>query len=68
MVSPVYRTIWATDGYDGYYEGEPLTVNSSGLTLELIQLPDGVYQYGFKFIDIYGNNYYSQLVDITVGG
>ena len=66
VITPIYQTIWAPDGYDGYYEGDPITVTGNGLELELIWLPDGVYQYGFKFIDIYGNVYYSTLVDITV--
>ncbi len=49
-----------------YVEGGSFTVTSSGLSLDLISLPEGVYQYGFKFIDIYGNVHYSEFVDIPV--
>lgn len=49
-----------------YVEGDSFTVTSSGLSLDLISLPEGVYQYGFKFIDIYGNVHYSEFVDIPV--
>jgi len=49
-----------------YVEGDSFTVPSSGLELSLISLPEGTYQYGFKFIDIYGNIYYSEFVDILV--
>ena len=68
VITPIYHTYYSPDGYDGDYEGDPVTVDSGGLILEFVWLPDGTYEYGFKFIDIYGGVYYSQLVDITIGG
>jgi hypothetical protein len=65
VIAPIYQ-IYSYDGYTGYYEGDSVTVTASGLYLDIIWLPDGVYQYGFKFIDVYGNVYYSELVDIPV--
>ena len=49
-----------------YLEGDSFTVTSSGLMLDIIMLPEGVYQYGFKFVDIYGNVHYSEFVDIPI--
>ncbi len=65
-VTPIYNTISAPDGYEGYWEGTSITLGADGLSVELIWLPDGTYQYGFKFIDIYGYIHYSELVDIPV--
>jgi Clostripain family. len=67
-VVPVYHILDSPHGTKGYYQGNPIVVAESGLALDLVWLPDGWYQYGFKFIDIFGGVYYSQLVDIEIGG
>lgn len=66
VITPLYNTLYAPDGYEGDYVGDPITVDENGLVLELIWLPDATYQYGFKFIDVYGYVSYSDLVDIDV--
>ncbi len=66
VITPIYQTLYSPDGFDGYYSGDPITVTDSGLTLELTWLPAGTYQYGFKFIDVYGGVQYSELVDIDI--
>jgi hypothetical protein len=68
IIEPLYPTLKSPDGYSGYYVGDPITVGEEGLSLDLVWLPDGTYQYGFKFIDVYGNTQYSELVDIEVTG
>jgi len=62
-ITPLYTTLFAEDGYDGYYEGDTFYVGDDGLYLELIWLPDGFYQYGFMFIDNYGGVHYSDFMD-----
>lgn len=62
-ITPLYSTLYAEDGYEGYYEGDTFYVDENGLYLELIWLPDGYYQYGFMFIDIYGETHYSEFTD-----
>ena len=59
-ITPLYTTLYAEDGYDGYYVGDPFYVDENGLYLELIWLPDGYYEYGFMFIDCYGEVHYSE--------
>lgn len=66
VIRPLYKTQYAPDGYKGDYMGDPITVGEDGIELKLITLPAGTYQYGFKFIDIYGYEHYSELVDIDV--
>lgn len=53
VICPLYNDIGGGDDV----AGEPITVGESGIEIALIWLPDGVYQYGFKFIDVYGNTY-----------
>lgn len=65
-IIPLYSAIYAEDGYDGYYEGEPFYLDENGLYLELIWLPDGVYEYGFLFVDNYGNQHYSDFIDFEL--
>lgn len=62
-ITPIYTTLHAEDGYDGYYEGETFYVDDKGLYLELIWLPVGYYRYGFMFIDNYGNKHYTDFID-----
>ena len=64
-ITPTFKTLF-TDGYQGYYEGETFTVDSDGLYLELIWLPDGDYYYGFLFIDNYGEEHYTDYTPIEV--
>jgi hypothetical protein len=66
VITPIYQTISSSDGFEGYYSGDPITVMDSGLTLALTWLPSATYQYGFKFIDVYGSVQYSELVDIDI--
>ncbi len=66
IIEPVYNTLFSPEGYEGDYVGDPITVGADGLKLELINLPVGKYQYGFKFIDVYGYVSYSQLVDVNI--
>lgn len=62
-ITPIYTTLHAEDGYEGYYEGETFYVDEKGLYLELIWLPVGYYRYGFMFIDNYGNKHYTDFID-----
>lgn len=62
-ITPIYTTLHAEDGYEGYYEGETFYVDDKGLYLELIWLPVGYYRYGFMFIDNYGNKHYTDYID-----
>jgi hypothetical protein len=64
-VTLVYNIRSSPDGMEGYAQGDTFTVTSGGLRPTLIPLPAGTYQYGFKFIDIYGNVHYSEFVDIN---
>ncbi len=65
-ITPLYPVVYAEDGSDGYYEGDPFYLDEDGLYLDLIWLPDGVYQYGFLFIDNYGNWHYSDFIDFEL--
>lgn len=62
-ITPIYTTLQAEDGYEGYYEGETFLVDEKGLYLELIWLPAGYYRYGFMFLDNYGNKHFTDFVD-----
>jgi hypothetical protein len=66
VIKPIYPVLYSPDNYDGYYEGNPIVVDENGLTMDLVWLSPGWYQYGFKFIDVYGNGHYSKLVDIEI--
>ena len=62
-ITPVYPLLSAGDGDDGYRYGEPFYVDENGLYLEWGELPDdGVYEYGFMFIDVYGGVHYSDFI------
>lgn len=63
LITPIYPVLHAPDGYEGYYIGETFTVDENGLYLSTIWLSNGVYQYGFMFIDCYGNTHYSDTID-----
>lgn len=50
--------------YDGTYStsyelGDPITVDSDGLELVNLQLPDGDYSVTYRLTDIYGNHYWT---------
>jgi hypothetical protein len=55
VIEPLYPTLDSPDDYSGYYVGDPITVGEEGLSLDLVWLPAGTYQYGFKFSPEYGN-------------
>jgi hypothetical protein len=65
-ITPIYPVLDAPDGYEGYYIGETFTVDENGLYLSTIVLSNGVYQYGFMFIDCYGNTHYSDTIDFEL--
>lgn len=65
-ITPTYTTLFGGGDYEGYYEGEPFTVDEDGLYLEIIWLPDGDYYYGFMFIDKYGEQHYTDYTPIQV--
>lgn len=65
-ITPMYPTLSSPDGYTGYYVGDTFKVDESGLSLGLIWLPGGSYQYGFMFIDCYGNTQYSDTIDFDL--
>lgn len=65
-ITPIYTTLYSQDGFDGYYEGNTFYVDENGLYLGLISLPNGFYQYGFMFIDCYGNTHYSDFIDLEL--
>jgi hypothetical protein len=67
-ITPVYPTLYSPDNYKGYYIGGTFKVDESGLSLGLIWLPKGSYQYGFMFYDCYGNTHYSDTIDFEVSG
>jgi len=54
------------EDYEGYYIGETFYVDESGLYLETIWLPYGSYNYGFMFIDCYGDTHYSDTIDFEL--
>lgn len=65
-ITPIYKALYSPDGYDGYYIGDTFYVGEKGLSLGLIWLPGGRYDYGFVFIDCYGNTHYSETVDFKL--
>ncbi len=66
-ITPIYWPVYTADGdYETYYEGTTFTVGPEGLVLEWITLPNGDYQYGFMFLDVYGGIHYSELIDFEV--
>lgn len=65
-ITPLYKALYSEDGYEGYYTGEPFLVGNGGLCLELIWLPDGLYKYGFLFIDNYGNEHHSEFIEFEL--
>jgi hypothetical protein len=65
-ITPIYPTLYSPDGYDGYYIGDTFYAGEKGLSLGLIWLPDGEYDYGFVFFDCYGNRHYSETVDFKL--
>jgi hypothetical protein len=67
-ITPVYPTLYSPDNYEGYYIGDTFKVDESGLSLGLIWLPKGSYQYGFMFIDCYGNTQFSDTIDFEIPG
>ncbi len=67
VVTPIYWPLYTQDGYDDYYIGEDIVIGSEGLYLELVWLPaQNNYQYGFMFIDVYGNYHYSETIDFSL--
>jgi hypothetical protein len=67
VVTPIYWPLFTQDGYDDYYIGEDIVIGSDGLYLELVWLPEeNDYQYGFMFIDVYGNYHYSDTIDFSL--
>ncbi len=65
-VTPIYKTLYSPDGYEGYYTGDTFYIDEKGISLGLIWLPDGEYNYGFVFIDCYGNTHESETVDLKL--
>ncbi len=66
VVTPVYWPLYTEGSYDDYYVGNDIVIGGDGLYLEFIDLPTGEdYEYGFMFIDIYGNYHYSETLDFT---
>ena len=66
VVTPIYWPLYTEGSYDDYYVGTDIIIGSDGLYLEFIELPTGEdYEYGFMFIDIYGNYHYSETLDFT---
>ena len=67
VVTPIYWPLYTQDGYDDFYIGEDIVIGSDGLYLELVWLPEeNDYQYGFMFIDVYGNYHYSDTIDFSL--
>jgi hypothetical protein len=67
VVTPIYWPLYQEGGYD-YYYGSDIVIGNEGLSLSLVELPTGEdYEYGFMFIDIYGNYHYSDTLDFTWG-
>ena len=64
-ITPLYSTMYSEEGYD-YYVGDTFYVDEYGLYLEWNLLPDGLYDYGFMFIDVYGNYHYSDFIQKQV--
>ena len=66
VVTPVYWPLYTEGSYDDFYVGTDIVIGSEGLYLDFIALPTGEdYEYGFMFIDIYGNYHYSETLDFT---
>ncbi len=60
-ITPVYPVLYP-DGAEEYWYGEPFYLNDDGLYLEWDYLPDGDYEYGFMFVDVYGEIHYSDFI------
>ncbi len=66
VVTPIYWPLYSEDNYDDYYVGTDIVIGDDGLYLDFIELPKGEdYEYGFMFIDIYGQYHYSETLDFT---
>ncbi len=67
VVTPIYWPLYTEDGYDDYYIGDDIVIGADGLYLDLVWLPEeNDYQYGFVFIDVYGNYHYSETIDFSL--
>jgi hypothetical protein len=51
---------------DDYWwsEGPSFTVDRDGLTVENWEVEDGIYLYGFTIIDLQGNEYYTDFIEV----
>jgi hypothetical protein len=60
-ITPVYPVLY-TEGTEEYRYGAPFYLNDDGLYLEWNYLPEGDYEYGFMFVDVYGEIHYSDFI------
>lgn len=65
-ITPIYKALYSPDGYDGYYKGDTFYVGDKGILPGFVWLPGGEYNYGFVFIDCYGNTHDSETVDFKL--
>ncbi len=65
-ITPIYKVLYSPDGYDGIYTGGEFYVDEKGISLGFIWLPRGEYNYGFVFIDCYGNTHESETIDLKL--
>ncbi len=67
VIVPLYKAFSTDESVTAStYEGIPYTMTSNKLTIDYSYLPDGTYLYGFWIEDVYGDCYYTDVVQFFI--